>query len=312
MREAHEPDVVADRRSADASVTDVAITGSPDRTSLSPQRVLALQRRIGNAAVGELLRRTGLRPEPGPRRLARKLNDAQLATTDASAIMADETYIESNLVSFDFFGAELAVLHYKDGGTLRLGLVPEWITTPVEGVDYHSTSHSRMPADPGKLRFVAGGQPTLMAAPDRMPFAEVVNRLSDTVTFKLDPPSGRIVPTQVNSITAPRLCAALRDAEADYVKNFDAFAAGGTKIARRGRGHGRDRGRRRGRAPLGPLQLDHQHGAHRRLWAHGAIRARARGDRRRQAGRGQDGRGRRDDDRQPGLAGLPRVARLCA
>jgi hypothetical protein len=50
------------------------------------------------------------------------------------------------------------------------------------------------------------------------------------VTFKRDAASNRIVPTQVNSITAPTLCAVLREAEAEYVKNADAAAAGGKKV----------------------------------------------------------------------------------
>lgn len=197
---------------------------------LSPSGALALQRLAGNGAVVELRRRGQQSATGGVRHVARKISDADLATKDAAAIMADETYIESNLTSIEFFSAELAVLHYKDGGTLRLGLVPEWIKAPVEGVDYRVTSHSRVAADPGKLVYIPGGGAKIMAMPDAMPFGEAVSRVSTTVTFKNDPASGRIVPTQVNSLTAPRLCATLRDAEAEYVKNVNALAEGGKKV----------------------------------------------------------------------------------
>ncbi len=233
MREARsesENAVAGDQPARVGAAPTSSLLRSWDAGFLSPSHVIALQRLAGNGAVVELRRRGQLSTARGLRRLSRKIPDADLPTTDASAIMADETYIDRNLTSIEFFGAELAVLHYKDNGTLRLGLVPEWIKPPVEGVDYRVTSHSRVAADPGKLVYIPGGGAALMAMPDTMPFGEAVSRVSTTVTFKNDPASGRIVPTQVNSITAPRLCATLRDAEAEYVKNVNAFAEGGKKV----------------------------------------------------------------------------------
>jgi hypothetical protein len=53
------------------------------------------------------------------------------------------------------------------------------------------------------------------------------------VHFVQDAASGRIVPTEVNSRTAPVLCRALRECEAEFDKLAQATAAGGKKIFER-------------------------------------------------------------------------------
>ena len=209
-----------------------------------------------------------------------------------------------------------------------------------------------------------------MKLPDTAPAGELLKFARD-VTFKHDAASGRVVPTEVNPITAPRLCQLLRETEAEYVRDFDAFAKGGEKVMKKaeivvilasllsglggvpkpaaggaaarpstasaraestllgfiknllkgGGGKGAQvavEGVELGGVEAGVqgsrLFVRYSHiinsGRRRRAGPDGADRARARGDGGRQGGRGQDGRGRRDHDRQPDVAGVPRVARL--
>jgi len=72
----------------------------------------------------------------------------------------------------------------------------------------------------------------MMQMPDTAPFDSqaFAQQFGRDVSFKRDAQSGKIVPTQVNSLTAPVLCQVLRDAEAEYTKNFDAMAQGGKKV----------------------------------------------------------------------------------
>ncbi len=158
-----------------------------------------------------------------------------LTTRSVSDLMADETYMDNHLKSIQFYSAELAVITYDDGSTFRLGLVPGYITAPVEGVDYRTLRETHIPiipTEPGKLQYVPRGKAIFEQLPDdsKMSVGDVLKAFTATVTFKRDAGSKRIVPTRVNSITAPRLCAVLREAEAEYVKNFDAAAAGGKKV----------------------------------------------------------------------------------
>ena len=158
-----------------------------------------------------------------------------LQSQSVEKIMADEAYIDNHLKSIEFFTAELAILHYDDGSQLRLGLVPQWVKPPIEGVDYRTPASTHIPivpTQPGKLEYLPRGKATIEQLPDTSPlkFGDLLKEFTRTITFKRDAGSGRIVPTQVNSITAPRLCQVLRESEAEYVKNFDAFAQGGKKV----------------------------------------------------------------------------------
>ncbi len=149
-------------------------------------------------------------------------------------IMRDEKYIDNHMVSMNFYADQVAVIHYDDGSQLRIGLVPEYIQPPVEGVDFRTQRSEHIPLDAperGKLGYVPRGKEALMQVPDKMTFEQALEKLTRVVTFKRDAASQRIVPTQINSITAPRLCQALRDTEAEFVKEFDAFAAGGKKVS---------------------------------------------------------------------------------
>ena len=184
-----------------------------------PGHLLALQRTAGNAAVRALIQR--------------KIEPGDLPGKKPSEAMADDTYIDNNMVKLEFYDAQAAVVHYKDGSKLSLGLVPEHIKPPFEGVDYRSTTHMRVMGDtPGKLSFVPHATEIVMKMPDTAPAGDLLKFARD-VTFKHDAASGRVVPTEVNSITAPRLCQLLRETEAEYVRDFDAFAKGGEKVMKK-------------------------------------------------------------------------------
>ena len=159
-----------------------------------------------------------------------------LTTRPPSEIMADPLYFENGVKLVRFFGAELAILQYEDGAEFRLGLTPEHIKPPVEAVDYRTTRDQHIPSatsQPGAIRFLPRGKEAIFKMPDMAPFSfqQLDAAIGRNITFKRDAASGRIVPTEVNSLSAPRLCQALREAEADYVKEFDAFAQGGKKVA---------------------------------------------------------------------------------
>jgi hypothetical protein len=52
---------------------------------------------------------------------------------------------------------------------LRLGLTPEWIKPPVEGVDYRTLRSSHIPLvtnEPGKLQYIPRGKEALDQLPD--------------------------------------------------------------------------------------------------------------------------------------------------
>ncbi len=158
-----------------------------------------------------------------------------LTTRSASQIMADPLYIDNHLKSMRFFEAQLAIITYDDGSQLRLGLTPDWIKSPIEGVDYRTLRSQHIPivsGEPGKMQYIPRGAETLKGIPDdsRLSLQDALLQYTRTVTFARETTSNRIVPTQVNSITAPNLCTVLRDAEAEYVKNFNAMAAGGKKV----------------------------------------------------------------------------------
>ena len=177
-----------------------------------------------HGSIGTGLQRDTPSPQPS--------ND----TRPVGQIMSDENYIEGpNLKRVEFFEARLAILHYADGKQLRLGLVPEFVNPPIEGVDYRSERSSHLPIvsnTPGKLQYVPRGRESIMQMPHAAMFSQqdLVRQFGRDVSFKRDTQTGKIVPTQVNSLTAPGLCQVLREAETEYTKNFNALAQGGKKI----------------------------------------------------------------------------------
>jgi len=161
----------------------------------------------------------------------------QLASTPVETIMKDPQYFENGITSISFYTAELAILHFNDKSEISLGLVPEWIEAPFEAVDYRTARATHIPISPtapslgtGSVRFIPRGT-ELRDLPRGVTIADVLksNELTRSIRFTHHA-NGRIVPTEVNTITAPRLCYALRDAEAQYVRRTDAIAAGAVEV----------------------------------------------------------------------------------
>jgi Domain of unknown function (DUF4157) len=208
-----------------SSLLRVDSAGSPAETQAESAGEAALaveSRRPDPASL------TG-RPQGHAAVLARKADPARVATMSPAAILADPDYIDNNLRSMEFFSAEMAILHYKDGATLTIGLVPQWIKPPLESVDYHAapTEHARV-RNPDELQFVPRVR-ELPAGRD-MPYQELLRRFTVTVRFSVDPTSGKIVPNHLNTITAPLVSRLLLESEAQYAKNVDEIAQGAVKI----------------------------------------------------------------------------------
>lgn len=199
--------------------------------AVGPQLVFGAGRYAPSTAAGRRLiahELAHVTQQPGLAQpvLRRTLTEAQLATTPETTIRSDPDYLDNRLTRVEFYTAELAILHYEDGASFRLGLVPDQITAPVEGVDYRTrrSEHAVItPSPAGETRFVP--RAAQIRAPG-MSFGDVIREFGRTVTYRLDAASHRIVPTEVNDVTAPRLCEVLRRAEAEYVRNTDAMARG--------------------------------------------------------------------------------------
>ncbi len=171
-----------------------------------------------------------------PGRIQRAIAEEDLERTPVERIMADETYFENGIRSMDFYGAEVAILHYDDGSQIRLGLVPDEIEPPFEAVDYRSLRSAHIPISEnseslgtGSILFLPKGAEAQF--PEDASFGDLPAIARDagrTIRFTHHS-SGRIVPTEVNSISAPRLSGDLRWAESEYVRRFDEMAARSAK-----------------------------------------------------------------------------------
>ena len=163
---------------------------------------------------------------PAPGVVQRVLTEEQLATTSDTTIRQDPDYLDNRITRIEFYTAELAVIHYEDGSQFRLGLVPGQIQPPVIGVDYRTprSEHALLDSPgPGQTRFLPRARQ--IRAPGRTG-SQVAEEFGRTITYHVDAGSHRIVPTEVNDITAPRLCEVLRRAEAEYVRSTDELARG--------------------------------------------------------------------------------------
>lgn len=169
--------------------------------------------------------------------IRRDIAEDKLSSTPVEEIMADDNYFEHGIETIEFYGAELAIIHYDDGAEIRLGLVPGYVEAPFEGVDYRTASTAHMVISPtapsrgtGSINFIPRGNEATL--PPDFTFGDLPKLASEigrTITFTHHS-SGRIVPTEVNTLTAPRLSQALREAEAEYVRRFDAMSEGNIEI----------------------------------------------------------------------------------
>jgi hypothetical protein len=162
------------------------------------------------------------------------MDPAALASADPAAIMADDTYIDNNIAKVEYYAGELAIIYYPGGRKLELGLTPQWLKPPIEGVDYRTVSsmHIGLPSAPGTLNFIPRGK--AMTPPPGTTYEDFLKRApTRAVHFVQDAASNRIVPTEVNSRTAPILCRALRECEGEFDKLAQATSEGGKKIFER-------------------------------------------------------------------------------
>ncbi len=149
----------------------------------------------------------------------------------AAEIMADDKYMDNHITKMEYYAAQEAHIFYDDGSKLELGLVPPYVKNPFEGVDYHTARTTHISVDthePGVYKYIPRG--TEIHPPAGTKYREVLDQLTRTVTFKVEPKSQRIVPTQVNTRTAPIVCQMLQESEAEYEKLMDATSKGGVKV----------------------------------------------------------------------------------
>lgn len=160
----------------------------------------------------------------------RDIDEAELPRTPVEQIMADPSYFERGIASIEYYSAELAILHYDDGSQIRLGLVPDEISAPFEAVDYRTPRSVHLPVTSqagsmgtGSILFIPRG--TEATFPEGTTFGDIP-RIAEEAgrRIRFTHHNGHIVPTEVNTLSAPRLCEALRNAEAEFVRRFDESA----------------------------------------------------------------------------------------
>jgi len=161
----------------------------------------------------------------------RQVDQSAVDAMSPAEVRAHDHYIDNDIVRVEFFSAEQARIHYGDGSSLLIGLVPRWIEPPLQHVDYRSSSQDLIEvAEPGQpMRFLED----VRYLPTRgMTYDEVLRTFAQPVTFTVDARSGRIVPSDINELTAPNLVHLLRAAEAEYVRRTDEMAEGMVRVLR--------------------------------------------------------------------------------
>ena len=163
-------------------------------------------------------------------RLALKADPNVIHKLNAAAIRKHPDYIDNNIVSISFSGSLRATSYYADGTELTIGLVPRWIEPPLESVDYRRTKYEYAEVkarDPKELKFLYTSGPSQEGT---LPGPMFLEKYAKTVTFTVDPRSGKIVPNHLNPVTAPKLCELLRYAESQWVKHGNEEAKGRVEI----------------------------------------------------------------------------------
>lgn len=129
------------------------------------------------------------------------------------------TYIDNEIAKVEYFTAELAIVHYKDGSKFELGLVAKWMKPPVVEVDYTTPRHLLHPfsSTTNEARFFREGG----KVPRNATFDEIRTKYSSEVKFYVENGTGRIVPSHINMLTAPTLCGVLQNSLAQYEEQVD-------------------------------------------------------------------------------------------
>jgi len=109
--------------------------------------------------------------------------------------------------------------------------VPKWMEPPFVEVDYRTPPGDYRRFTHAKKGFGFFREEELQGLPRGMTWADIEAILLSPVDFVVEPKSGRIVPTIVNTLTAPELCRILLDSEAQYVALTQQVAYMGEKVA---------------------------------------------------------------------------------
>jgi len=143
-------------------------------------------------------------------------------TEQFNKIRAFPTYIDNNIVEVNYFTAELARIHYKDGSTYDLGLVPKWMKPPVVEVDYHTPAEQIRKVEDvatGNFGFMIEGE--IATAARTMPYKDLLKTFTHPIDLYVEGGTGRVIPSRINMLTAPTLCGVLRDSERRFEEQVD-------------------------------------------------------------------------------------------
>ncbi|HEY1248213.1 MAG TPA: DUF4157 domain-containing protein, partial [Nitrososphaera sp.] len=146
-------------------------------------------------------------------------------------------YIDNNIVEVNYFTAEEALIHYKDGSTFMLGLVPRWMKPPVVEVDYHTPAedfHRFEDATTKRFGFMIKSE--MADVPPNMRYEDIVKTYVHYVDFYAVPGdvkgTAHVIPSRINMLTAPTLCKVLLDSERRFVELTKDVAYMGEKTAK--------------------------------------------------------------------------------
>ncbi len=143
-------------------------------------------------------------------------------TEQFNKIRAFPTYIDNNIVEVNYYTAELARIHYKDGSTYDLGLVPKWMKPPVVEVDYHTPAEQIRKVEDiatGSLGFMIEAE--MATAARTMPYKDLLKTFTHPIDLYVESGTGRVIPSRINMLTAPTLCGVLRDSERRFEEQVD-------------------------------------------------------------------------------------------
>jgi hypothetical protein len=119
-------------------------------------------------------------------------------------------YIDNNIKKVSYFG-DAAIIYYEDGSKFELGLSSQRMKPPVVEVDYFTLAEEIRPYEDTSGRFGYMNESEMAQAPRTMPYQELLKTYLHNVEFYVEKGTGRIVPTRINTRTAPTLCAVLLD-----------------------------------------------------------------------------------------------------
>ena len=134
----------------------------------------------------------------------------------------EPTYIDNDIKEVNYFTAELARIHYRDGTTYELGLVPKWMKPPVVEVDCHTPAYEIRKYQDWRTKQLGFMLEAEMAtAPRTMPYQELLKKYVHNLDFVIEHGTARIIPSRINQLTAPTLCGVLNDSEHRFGEQVD-------------------------------------------------------------------------------------------